>query len=151
MALASTIIFGTLFWPISQQEIVLTLIYWLTGDQLFFDFPSDICSPSSALDLLGSTVWGSNDIYDSDFVTKVDQTLFLHSLLSCLEDPQCELLQKCSYSNSCKIPHLLHMVPLMKAWTNYKYLMTGYVKPLREYYVSLCLKDPGSIPLYLMI
>ena len=42
-----------------------------------------------------------------DFVTKVDQTLFLHSLLSSLEDPQCELLQTCSWSKSCKIPHLL--------------------------------------------
>ena len=118
---------------------------------MFIDLPSDICSPSSALDLFGSPVWGYDDNYDSDFVTKVDQTLFLHSLFSSLEDPQCELLQTCSCSKSCKIPHLLHMVPLMKAWTNYKYLMMGYVKPLREYYVALCLKDSGSIPLYLMI
>ena len=29
--------------------------------------------------------------------------------------------------------------------------MMVYVKPLREYYITLCLKDPGSISIYLMI
>ena len=32
-------------------------MYWLTGGQLFIDFPSDICSPSNVLDLLASPVW----------------------------------------------------------------------------------------------
>ena len=45
------------------------------------------------LDLFGSPVWGSDDIYDSDFATKVDWTLFLYSLLSSLEDLQRNLLQ----------------------------------------------------------
>ena len=28
--------------------------------------------------------------------------------------------------NICKIPHLLHMAPLIKPWINYKYLMMAY-------------------------
>ena len=35
-------------------------MYWLTGGQMFMDFPSDICSPSNVLDLLGSPVWDSD-------------------------------------------------------------------------------------------
>ena len=42
-------------------------MYWLTGGQLFMDFPPDICSPSNVLDLLGSTVWCSGYFYHSHF------------------------------------------------------------------------------------
>ena len=36
-----------------------------------------------------------------------------------------------------------------EAMDQLRYLMTAYVKPSREYYVALCLKDPGLNPLYL--
>ena len=83
---ASSIIFGIFFLPTSQQEKSVNfnlLAYW--WQTVHIGFPSDICSPSNALDLLGSPVWGSNDIYDSHFATKVDQTLLLHSLLNYLD------------------------------------------------------------------
>ena len=35
-----------------------------------------------------------------------------------------------------------------EAMDQLRYLMTAYVKPSREYYVALCLKDPGLNPLY---
>ena len=57
------------------------------------------------LDLLGLLVWGPDDFYDSCFVSKVDYTLHLHSLLSTLEDPQSELRLLCSCFY--KISHLL--------------------------------------------
>ena len=58
--------------------------------------------------------------------------LLLHSLLSSLEDPQCELLQKCSCLNICKIPHLLHLVPLMKVWTNLQVFDDGLCQVLKR-------------------
>ena len=129
---ASSIIFGTFFLPTSQQEKSVSfnlLAYW--WQTVHIDFPSDICSPSNALDLLGSPVWGSNDIYDSHFATKVDQTLLLHSLLNSLDWRTLNVNSSMGL-NCCKIPHLLHMVPLIKLWINYKYFMTAHVKPLRE-------------------
>ena len=99
------------------------------------DFPSDICSPSNALDLLDSPVWSSDDVYDSSFVIKVDWTLHPHSLLSYLEHPQCEFLLQQSRLNICKTSYLLHIIPMIKSWAIYKYLMMAYsmyVKPLRD-------------------
>ena len=64
-------------------------LFWPAGDLSISDFPSEICRPSTGLDLLGSPVWGSEDFYNSYFASKFDQTLHLHSLLSSLEDPQC--------------------------------------------------------------
>ena len=86
-------------------------LYWPAGDQSFSDFPSEIRRPSAGLDLLGSPVWGSEDFYNSYFASKVDRTLHLHSLLSSLEDPQCELHLLCSCLSICKISHLLRTVP----------------------------------------
>ena len=83
--------------------------FWLTGEQLFMEDPSDICSPSNALDLLGLPVWGSDDFYDSHFVTKIDQASHFNSPLSSLEDPQftMELLEH------------FHIVPLIMPWAIY--------------------------------
>ena len=86
-------------------------LYWPAGDQSFSDFPSEIRRPSAGLDLLGSPVWGSEEFYNSYFASKVDRTLHLHSLLSSLEDPQCELHLLRSCLSICKIFHLLRTVP----------------------------------------
>ena len=86
-------------------------LYWPAGDQSFSDFPSEIRRPSAGLDLLGSPVWGSEDFYNSYFASKVDRTSHLHSLLSSLEDPQCELHLLRSCLSICKISHLLRTVP----------------------------------------
>ena len=79
------------------------------------DFLSEICRPSAGLDLLGSPVWGSDDFYESYFASKVDRTLHLHSLLSALENPQCELHLLRSCLNICRISHLLCTIPADKA------------------------------------
>ena len=86
-------------------------LYWPADDQSFSDFRSEIRRPSAGLDLLGFPVWGSEDFYNSYFASKVDRTLHLHSLLSSLEDPQCELHLLRSCLSICKISHLLRTVP----------------------------------------
>ena len=120
-------------------------LFWPAGDQSFSDFPSEICRPSTGLDLLGSPVWGSEDFYNSYFASKVDRTLHFHSLLSFLEDPQCEfhLLRSCL--SICKISHLLRTVPPDKAIRQLHAFDDGL---RREFCAALCVKDPGFRPPY---
>ena len=93
-------------------------VYWPSGDQLFIELPSDVRRVSEALDgidLLGTPVWDTAEVFDSFVATHVDKTLELQSHLGDLEDPQVELHLLRSCLSTYKIGHLLQTIPLAAA------------------------------------
>ena len=93
-------------------------VFWPTEDPTFPEFPSAIervAQTNGGAKLLGSPVWGSNDVFQNCFSKRIDKIWECQQNHQSLENPQVELHLLRSCLSLCKINHLLKTVPPDKA------------------------------------
>ena len=85
-------------------------LFWPSGNPTF-KFPSDI-RRVNGLELLGSPLWGDENFFHEFLSSRLDKVATIQDKLALLDDPQVELHLLRSCLSSCKIIHLLRIVPL---------------------------------------
>ena len=89
-------------------------VFWPSGDQEFPSFPLEIhhlCVSSNGVELLGSPIFGSHELFDNFFKSRIDKVLDAQDRLLDLDNPQMALHLLRSCLSLSKINHLLRTVP----------------------------------------